>query len=139
MARTLTTAEEDALREELDGLRVKEILNRRDEGHWGDYHPDDSTRSDPRVREVNRYLTELKERRNLAPVVGALWATLVAIFIGTLALPVKDSVLAQTLGSEVAALRGIQIALGLYVIGAIYLFRRSYVWLRPVVKLGPRR
>jgi hypothetical protein len=125
--------------DELARLTPREIANKRYSGDWGVFDPNDSTKSDPRVREANRYLTELNQRRNLVPVTIGVWTGVIAVFIGSLAMPVRDSVLAQTVGSEQAALRIIQVALASFLIASAYLGWKSFVWTRGLLDFGQTR
>ena len=52
---------------------------------------------DWRVRQANRYLTELDRRRELWPVILGIWVGVIAVVIAILAMPLRDSVLCRAL------------------------------------------
>lgn len=68
------------------------IADTRYTGEWGHYSSD-PTKSDWRVRQANRYLTELDRRRELWPVTLGIWVAVFAVTVAILAMPLKDSVL----------------------------------------------
>jgi hypothetical protein len=77
-------------------LSKYEIADKCYTDDWGPYDPKDSTRSSWKVREANRYLTELDRSRELQPVTFGVWVGVLAAGVAILAMPVKDSVLALT-------------------------------------------
>lgn len=85
---------------ELRRLSKSEIADKRYTDDWGPYDPNDSTRSSWKVREANRYLTELDRRRELQPVTFGVWVGVLAAAVAILAMPVSDSVLALTIGKQ---------------------------------------
>ena len=82
------------IREHLKPLKrwPEKIADARYTGEWGNYSPD-PTKSDWRVRQANRYLTEIYRRRELRPVTLGIWVAVVAVIVAILAMPLRDSVL----------------------------------------------
>ena len=72
------------------------IADKRYTGDWGEYSTD-PTKSDWRVRQANRYLTELDRRRELWPVILGIWVGVAAVVIAILAMPLSDSVLCRAI------------------------------------------
>jgi hypothetical protein len=81
-------------------LSKYEIADKCYTDDWGPYDPKDSTRSSWKVREANRYLTELDRSRELQTVTFGVWVGVLAAGVAILAMPVKDSVLALTIGEQ---------------------------------------
>jgi hypothetical protein len=84
------------IREHLRPLkrRPEAIADARYTGKWGTYSTD-PTKSDWRVRQANRYLTELDRRRELWPVTLGIWVAVFALMVAILAMPLRDSVLCR--------------------------------------------
>jgi len=85
---------------QLRRLSRYEIADNRYTDDWGPFDPKDSTRSSWKVREANRYLTELDRRRELQPVTFGVWVGVLAAAVAILAMPVSDSVLALAIGKQ---------------------------------------
>ena len=86
------------IREHLEPNRryPERIADTRYTGKWGHYSPD-PTKSDWRVRQANRFLTELDRRRELWPVTLGVWIAAIAALVAVLAMPLKDSLLCSVL------------------------------------------
>jgi hypothetical protein len=62
---------------------------------WGPFHKNDPVKSSWRVREANRYITEIYRQRELRPVQYSILIGLVAVATAILAIPWGDSIFAQ--------------------------------------------
>jgi hypothetical protein len=90
--------------------RAKErhaIANRRYVGAWGNYDPQRPQRSSWKVREANRYLTELEHRDDRRPGWWAIWAAfflaLISISVAVLAIPTEKSMYCRVIGCAESA------------------------------------
>ena len=85
----------DKLRYRLRTERYR-IANDRYAGVWGNYDPQKAQRSGWRVREANRYLTELEHRDDRRPGWIAVWGAVIAavatICVAILAIPTEKSI-----------------------------------------------
>ena len=85
----------DKLRYRLRTERYR-IANDRYAGVWGNYDPQKAQRSSWRVREANRYLTELEHRDDRRPGWIAVWGAVIAavatICVAILAIPTEKSI-----------------------------------------------
>jgi hypothetical protein len=71
------------------------IANKRYREYWGVYRKDDPLKSSWRVREANRYITEIYRQRELRPVQYSIVIGLLAVATAVLAIPWGDSIFAQ--------------------------------------------
>jgi hypothetical protein len=75
----------------LDSLSDREIADLRYQGEWGNYDPNDSTKSSWKVRQANRELTARKTRRERRLQWIAIFAAFltgwIAIGVAALAIP----------------------------------------------------
>jgi hypothetical protein len=87
---------EEFIRTQLKPLRrtPEKIADLRYTGEWGTYNTD-PTKSDWRIRQANRYLTELDRRRELWPITLGIWIGVATMLTAILAMPLKDSVLCR--------------------------------------------
>ena len=86
------------IRDELKRLRkspetIANTIYRGD--RWGPFHKNDPIKSSWRVREANRYITEIYRQRELRPVQYSILIGLVAVATAILAIPWGDSIFAQ--------------------------------------------
>ena len=85
------------IKEKLRPLRKtpEKIADTVYKGLWGAHRRDDPGKSSWRVREANRYITEIYRQRELNPLRYSIVLGLLAVAVAILAVPWGDSVFAQ--------------------------------------------
>jgi hypothetical protein len=82
-----------AFLKELKKLRKspETIADNRYKNKYGPYWPNEPIKSSWRVREANRYITEINRQRELRPVQLSIILGTLAVAVALLAIPLKDS------------------------------------------------